>query len=138
MKNDILNIFQNDKDPIIVLLSDHGPYLTKNCSLLKEYEISKIDKYDIQDRYGAFLSIYWPDDISNDEQNIVVTQDILPAILSNITDNKKIFNDLKVERKFFDRFKSIAGGVNVDNGIIKGGKDNGKPLFNKRTYKLNN
>jgi hypothetical protein len=137
MKNDIINIFKNDKDPIIVLLSDHGPYLTKNCTLLEEYEISKIDKYDIQDRYGAFLSIYWPKDISSGEQNIVVTQDILPAILSNITDNKKIFNELKVERKFFDRFKSIAGGVNVDNGIIKGGKDNGKPLFNKRTYKLN-
>lgn len=138
MKNDILNIFKNDKDPIVVLLGDHGPYLTKNCTLLKEYEINKINKYDIQDRYGAFLSIYWPEDISNDEQNIVVTQDILPAILSNITDNKKIFNELKVERKFFDRFKSIAGGVNINNGIIEGGKDNGKPLFNKRSYKLIN
>ena len=138
MKNDVLNIFKNDKDPIIVLLGDHGPYLTKNCTLLKDYDINKIDKYDIQDRYGTFLSIYWPEDVSSDEHNIVITQDIFPAILSNITNNKKLFNELKVDRNFFDRFKSIAGGVNVYNGIIKGGKDDGKPLFDKRSYKLPN
>ena len=136
MKNDVLNIFKNDKDPIIVLLSDHGPYLTKNCTLLKDYEKNKIDKYDIQDRYGTFLSIYWPEDISDNEHNIIITQDIFPAILSNISNNKKLFKELKVERNFFDRFKSISGGVNVYNGIIKGGKDDGKPLFDKRTYKL--
>lgn len=136
MKNDVINIFKNDKDPIIVLLSDHGPYLTKNCTLLNDYEKNKIDKYDIQDRYGTFLSIYWPEDISDNEHNIIITQDIFPAILSNISNNKKLFKELKVERNFFDRFKSISGGVNVYNGIIKGGKDDGKPLFDKRTYKL--
>ena len=54
MKNDVLNILNNDVDPIIVLLSDHGPSLTKNCRELKNYNISEIDKYDVQDRYGTF------------------------------------------------------------------------------------
>ena len=99
MKNDVSNILNNDPDSIIVLLSDHGPYLTKNCRTLENYDISSIDKYDIQDRYGTFLSIYWPNDISDVENNIVITQDIFPAILSRITNNKNLFKELKMAFK---------------------------------------
>ena len=134
MKNDIRNILKNDSDSIIVLLSDHGPYLTKNCRELRDYDVNKIDKYDIQDRYGAFLSIYWPKSISDNKNNIVITQDIFPAILSNITSNQNLFDELKVKRKFFDNFENNVGGINVVDGIVTDGKDKGKPLFNDRTY----
>ena len=78
---------------------DHGPYLTKNCSGLQNfYNTSEIDKYDIQDRYGTFLSIYWPEGISDTQYNIEMAQDIFPAIFSKITNNNKLFDELKVER----------------------------------------
>ena len=136
MKEDILNIMSNDQDPIIVLVSDHGAYLTKNCRELRNYDINSIDKYDIQDRYGAFLSIYWPKDLNEVNDNIILTQDIFPTILSRITNNTSLFDELKIERRFY-RFNNIAGGVNVINGIIKGGKDDGVPLFKERSYVLN-
>lgn len=136
MKNDINNLKKNDPNSIIVILADHGPYLTKNCNSLRGYKINKIDKYDVQDRYGTFLAIHWSDKTIHDNFNIQITQDIFPAILSTITNNKDLFNNLKIERRFFDQFKTKTGGVNVQDGIIKGGKDNGKPLFEKRSYKI--
>ena len=140
MKNDVSNILKNDFDSIIVLLSDHGPYLTKNCRNLnkKKIDVKTIDKYDIQDRYGTFFSIYWPNDIKEIERDLVITQDIFPAILSSITNNKDLFNELKVERKFFDDIDWSIGGINVYDGIIKGGKYDGRPLFDNRSYSLTN
>lgn len=138
MKTDIKALIENNSDSIIVIVSDHGPYLTKNCYNLISYDKSTIDKHDIQDRYGVFLAIYWPKDIDNKSFNIEISQDILPAILGNITSNKNLFQELKVERKFFDRFNNNIGGVNVLNGIIKGGKNNGEPLFENRSYILTN
>ena len=97
-----------------------------------------IDKYDIQDRYGTFLSIHWPKDISDSGLNIMMIQDIFPAILSKITNNDNLFNKFKAERKLLWDFEINynIGGINVINGIIKGGKDDGKPLFDKRSYDL--
>ena len=98
MKNDVLNIINNDANSIIVLLSDHGPYLTKNCTVLENYEQTEIDKYDIQDRYGAFLAIHWPKELNTNEYNIEIIQDIFPAILANITENNKLFDELKLKK----------------------------------------
>lgn len=136
MKNDIKTVRQSDPKAIIVLLGDHGPYLTKNCTVLRKFKINLIDKYDVQDRYGALLAIRWPDDLNIADNELQITQDIFPAILSNITKNKKLFNQLKVDRKFYDRFDTNIGGVNISNGIVVGGIDDGKPLFNIRTYSI--
>ncbi len=137
MINDVNTLKKNDPNSIIVLVGDHGPGLTKNCRELRDFEISTIDKYDVQDRYGAFLAIHNPKEIANNVDNLQMIQDIFPSILTSITENKELFNELKVERKFFDRFNNRIGGVNILDGIIIGGKDDGKPLFEKRSYQIN-
>lgn len=138
MKNDITTLKKNDPNAIVVLLGDHGPYLTKNCTVLRDFKMDLIDKHDVQDRYGAFLAIHWPNQLTFIGEDVEIIQDIFPIILANITDNKQVFDELKVDRKFFDRFNTRIGGVNILNGIIIGGKDDGKPLFDKRSYQIKN
>ena len=135
MMSDI-KILKKNSDPIIVIVGDHGPYLTKNCTALINYKQNEIDKYDIQDRYGAFLAIHWPKELNVNKYNIEIIQDIFPAILANITKNNKLFDELKLERKFSDKFYENTAGINVHNGIIQGGKDDKKPLFEERSYKI--
>lgn len=136
MKNDITTLKKNDPNAIIVLLGDHGPALTKNCTDLVNFEMSSIDKYDVQDRYGAFLAIHGLKDIAYHGDDVQIIQDIFPSILASITNNKQLFRELKTKRKFFDRFNNRISGVNILNGIIIGGKDDGNPLFEKRSYKI--
>ncbi len=134
MKNDVINLKNNDPNAIIVLVSDHGPYLTKNCRELIGIKKNLINKFDIQDRYGVFLAINWPKDIKNNFYNIELSQDIFPAILGNITSNENLFDELKLKREFFDRFNTVAGGINIKNGVLIGGKNDGEPLFENRSY----
>ena len=136
MIKDVKTLKENDPRAIVVLLGDHSPALTKNCNELRNFKISTIDKYDIQDRYGAFLAIHEPDDLDFKRDNLQIIQNIFPSILKNITNNSELFNELETERKFFDRFNNRVGGVNVLDGIIVGGKDDGKPLFEERFYKI--
>ena len=101
-----------------------------------KYDQKEINRYDVQDRYGAFLAIHWPNDIDVQDYNIQIIQDIFPAILGNITNNKILFDQLKLDRRFLDEFDERVAGVNVKNGIVIGGKDDNKPLFENRSYKL--
>ena len=136
MRKDIKVLKENNPKSIIVIVGDHGPYLTKNCTALKKYKQNKINRLDIQDRYGAFLAIHWPKDLKTNEYNIQIIQDIFPAILGNITGNKKLFDELKLNRDSLYDYKERIAGVNVSNGIIIGGEDDKKPLFENRSYIL--
>ena len=136
MRKDIKVLKENNPKSIIVIVGDHGPYLTKNCTALKKYKQNKINRLDIQDRYGAFLALPWPKDLKTNEYNIQIIQDIFPAILGNITGNKKLFDELKLNRDSLYDYKERIAGVNVSNGIIIGGEDDKKPLFENRSYIL--
>ncbi len=137
MREDVKILKKNNPNAIIVIVGDHGPYLTKNCTALKKYKKKEINRLDIQDRYGAFLAIHWPKNLQTNSYNIQIIQDIFPAILGNITSNKKLFDELKLDRESLYDYKERIAGVNVSNGIIVGGEDDKKPLFNNRSYILN-
>lgn len=127
MQEDIRTLALSHNNSIIIVAGDHGPHLTKDCGNLKNYSISEIDRLDIQDRYGAFLAIKWPEGEYTNRYDIRVLQDIFPALFSYLFDNDSIFSQTRIERITVD--KNTAGGVLVNDGYIVGGKDNGKPLF---------
>jgi len=125
MRRDIEAILSNDADALIVVCGDHGAYLTKNCTNTSySYDISEIDRLDIQDRFGVFLAIRTPTgEISDD---IYILQDVFPVIFKYMFNNPKILETRLVP----DTYESeVTSGAFVNGGIIHGGINDGEQLF---------
>jgi len=130
MKQDLEMILENDHDAIIIIAGDHGPYLTKNCFYISSsYDISEISRLDIQDRYGSFLAVRWPTQDFENYDDIVVLQDIFPAIFAYIYQDPKLL-EAKVETMTLDYDHLFpTSGATVIDGIIHGGINDGEYLF---------
>jgi hypothetical protein len=130
MREDIRITEKYNPDAIIIVCGDHGPYLTKNCTLTgrnDRYHISEITRLDIQDRYGSFLAIRWPEEADVNHEDIDILQDIFPVIFAWMYDDPAILKT-RIEQISIGANKVTSGAL-VRNGIIKGGVDDGKPLF---------
>jgi hypothetical protein len=132
MIEDVNLLVKNYPNAIIILAGDHGPFLTKNsfglhCSQNK-YNANDVDRYDIQDRYGAFLAIRWPEKDYATKHDIKILQDIFPAVFAYLFDDDSLFDKTRIRPRATQRPQNICG-VSVRDGIIVGGKDDGKPLF---------
>jgi len=127
MKYDIETITQKDPGAIIVVAGDHGPYLTKNCTLTdRHYGISEISRLDIQDRFGTFLAIKWPTEDFSEYDSITVLQDLFPTIFAYLFSDDSLL-EAKVASTTLE-YTNISG-ASVKNGIIYGGINAGEPLF---------
>jgi hypothetical protein len=127
MKEDIATIIQNNPDAIVIVNGDHGPYLTKNCIGLRDYNKNEINRLDIQDRYGSFLAIRWPGDTNIKHEEIKILQDIFPMVFSYLFNDNSIL-DSRIPKITRD-FNALPDGITVKNGIIVGGLNDGEPLF---------
>jgi len=127
MRQDIELIIKNDPNALVIVAGDHGPYLTKNCTVLGEsYDTSNITRQDVQDRIGTFLAIRWPSPDFDKYDDITVLQDLFPSIFAYI------FTDHTLLESKIDPVSSadnILGGIIVIDGIINGGADNKEALF---------
>lgn len=129
MRDDIEAIQLENRDAIVIVAGDHGPYLTKNGIGLSSYDLAEVNQMDIQDRYGAFLAIHWPDSTYEEKYDIQVLQDVIPAVISYMYEDDRLFDDTRMDRETFHT-SSVSGAV-VRDGIIIGGADDGRPLFEK-------
>ncbi len=77
---------------------------------------------DIQDRFGTFLAIRWPTPDFENYDDIIVLQDIFPAVFAYLF-NDEGFLESKIDPSTFSPL------VTVRNGIIFGGINDGEPLF---------
>jgi hypothetical protein len=86
MKKEIEAIVNQNHNAIIILMSDHGPYLlVRNAE-----ERQKKPYYTLfRDTYGAFMAIRWPDKekASKFDKDFNVTQDLFPIILAYLYDD---------------------------------------------------
>ncbi|GAB4539809.1 MAG: hypothetical protein Fur002_05520 [Anaerolineales bacterium] len=127
MRQDVETIIQNNPTAIIIIAGDHGPYLTKNCRETNDvFDISQISRIDVQDRYGTFLAIRWPDNHFSEYDQITVLQDIFPAIFSYMYQDPSI---LRAKIKPATSEYNSVSGVKIQDGVIYGGSNDGESLF---------
>ena len=127
MRQDVEIIIENDPEAIVIVVGDHGPYLTKNCTTtMSSYDISEISRLDIQDRFGTFLAIRWPTEDFELYDEIVVLQDLFPVIFAYLFQDQRLLES-KVEPATLESGR-ISGAAVVD-GVIEGGIHNGEFLF---------
>lgn len=130
MKNDIGDLEDVFNKSFIIIAGDHGPYLTKNCTSLKQYESKDITRLDVQDRYGTFLAIRSPDGISlNFEKKIL--QNVLLYVSEKLYKNDVDLN--KYINEEFINNSELPLEINIFNNLIQGGIDNNQPLFFDRS-----
>lgn len=128
MREDILTIIDHDPRALIVVMSDHGPYLTKNCiGLSKGYSLPDVTRLDIQDRYGTLLAIRWPGGDYKKYDDITVIQDVFPAIFSWMYRDVAVLSSKVPPVTRWER--NMVAGAAVNNGVIVGGADDGELLF---------
>jgi len=132
MLKDIDKIIKLNPNAITIIAGDHGPFLTKTGYGLhlnpKTCTSYNIDRYDMQDRYGAFLAIRWPDENYATRHDIKILQDIFPAVFAYLFDDDSLFNEIRLKQRTTATPQNICG-VSIKDGIIVGGKDDGKALF---------
>jgi hypothetical protein len=135
MRQDIEHILQHRPDAIVVFAGDHGPFLTKTGSLQSGaggFTAADIDRYDVQDRYGAFLAIRWPEPDYARKHDIRILQDIFPAVFAYLFDDVSLFDRLRMQRTTSTETTledSKTLGVHIKDGMVVGGQHDGEPLF---------
>jgi len=87
------------------------------------YSISEINRLGIQNRFDTILSIRWTFDA---DEYLILYPDLLPAILSYLYDYSTM---LQIRVQAVTQFQHSTGRFFVDDGIIRGGIDNGEPSF---------
>lgn len=130
MREDIEGILNQNRDAIIIVMGDHGPHLTGNCYVMdKDYQTDDITREHLQDRLGAFMAIRWPERYRARAEalDLNLVQNLFHVVFAVMTDDAKVM-DYRLPAKSFD---SVAG-VTVENGLIRGGENDGEPLFINR------
>jgi hypothetical protein len=120
IKEEIKIVVSKDPDAIIIIMSDHGPYLLEEVGYFNgnmpvppnNMEIKPIHFRDVN---GAFMAIRWPDKVraSKYDKEFNVTQDLFPIVFAYLYDSPvplkyKIKNTVvEIKGHKFDKGKMI-------------------------------
>lgn len=129
MREDIEAVKQYNPRALVIICGDHGPNLMKKSSWTgsnNQYGKSEITRLDIQDRFGSFMAIRWPKNANIDHDQINILQDIFPVVFAYLYDDASIV-DARMEQLTVG--ERVISGVRVRDGIIEGGIDDGRLLF---------
>jgi len=126
MRDDLQAILSNNRESIIVVNGDHGPWINGDCMGMLGQSEAELTRLDLQDRFGAFLAIRWPTESRGEDRNIQTIQDTFAAVFSYLFEiNKPMRTEPSRSTLGFSKFPA---GL-IDDGIIMVGPHAGEPLY---------
>ncbi|SCA56273.1 membrane hypothetical protein [Candidatus Terasakiella magnetica] len=90
LEEDFRLIKEHDPAAIIIVIGDHGPYLTLNCHTLNYMDPKKVTELHMRDRVGTIFAVHWPDQekAQKYDQDVLINQDIFPVVFSYLYDSE--------------------------------------------------
>lgn len=112
LREDLERIERYDPKAIVVVMGDHGPYLTGDCTSLANSDPTKVSELEVMDRFSTLVAIRWPDAERGAKygKDILINQDILPAIFAYLYDSEEPLK-WKIEPKAY-----LNGRLVIDEG----------------------
>ncbi len=131
MRKDVDAIVKNHPGAVVIINGDHGPYLTRSCQKqISDVDPADITRLDIQDRFGTFLAIRWPEDPGPRPPDITTVQDVLPSVFQFLEPSLDV-DPIRLPPRTAEDQERYIPGVSVDDGLIVGGSLDGQPLFER-------
>ncbi|KTD06822.1 sulfatase-like hydrolase/transferase [Legionella jamestowniensis] len=107
LSSTIQTIKTRDKDAMIIIAGDHGPYIFRHCTRDGIYR-----KNEIMERQGAFLAVKWGVDYDKKyDGNIKSSHNLFRYILSFLANNEQLLIDKEKDNAF-----TYYPGSNVYSG----------------------
>lgn len=113
LREDLARIKTHDPNAIIVVMGDHGPYLTGDCTSLAKNNPLTVTEEEVFDRFSTLMAIYWPDKEKGAKygHDVRINQDLLPVIFAYLYDSEEPLQ-WKIPPKAM-----LNGRLVIDNGL---------------------
>ena len=129
MREDIEAIRRSNRDAIIIVAGDHGPYLLGDCLYLGAYKESAVTREMIMDRYGMFLAIAWPGGASYGVDTMNILQDVFFNVFTYLTGDSEIMAH-RLNGNTYGHGPVLGSQSMIQQGgIIAFGPDKGKKIY---------
>ena len=127
MSADIASLGSRLSSAVVIVAGDHSGYLDRNCrATLDDVPLNSVTRLDIQDRFGTFLAIRWPDGMAP-QVDIQLLQDVMPAVLAAVSGDREIWTNRGTANA--EVTHGLPDGMSLLNGQITGGPLDGQRLF---------
>lgn len=89
LRQDMERIRAYDPNSVVVVMGDHGSYLSGDCTALTGTPLDTLTEDIVRDRYNTLVAIRWPDPAKAAmyDKELIVNQDILPVIFAYLYDS---------------------------------------------------
>lgn len=89
LRQDMERIRAYDPTAVVVVMGDHGSYLSGDCTPLAGTPLDTLTEDIVRDRYNTLVAIRWPDPVkaAQYDKELIVNQDILPVVFAYLYDS---------------------------------------------------